>query len=619
MPWRSSARRKRAITASFGPGGAARSGSGATRGRRTADPRPASAQSSRIVPAAGAEAEVRALHVAVDQRRRSLAERTHERRRIVEQRGDGVADRGARAEKRRPALADRACGTGLSSPRACFERRGAAGGTAGSGARVVSEADVVGPAPPRRRAVAARCVARTTACCSAVIEVVAIRERATTPTSRIRSTPSRTVARGRDDGVVDRGRGGARARLVPTTRARAVRSRPTTASASRRRRGGAWRRTGRRRSSGVRSPRRSCPVVVERFARAGGSEEVVDRRRSSHARSLSRAVPAGCPTAASGCRRGRATRARSSTGSRSRAGCRPRPTGARARARSRRRRRARGCRRAPSRSARGARPAACCRGCCRRPARPSAWPMPDRHEVADDRERGGRHVEQLGQAHPDRRVARALRTGQLPERAADGEPLLEPVADRVVRARCWCARGGQSSGGGTSGRCAHCPSSGSGRAPSAPSTVSTSVSPTCAITRAWLMWCPRTTSSASSSSTDGGDAYERYCAVAHTHGRPVTCSITSIAAPSPQPPNNAPAPDVSPGTIGIRHFAGSSVGSSPKNVSASTAGGRYRTPPPIRTGVSIRRSLRAVTRRQFDALRFSGRGRRGARRGRRAG
>jgi hypothetical protein len=124
---------------------------------------------------------------------------------------------------------------------------------------------------------------------------------------------------------------------------------------------------------------------------------------------------------------------------------------------------------------------------------------------------------------------------------------------------------------------AHCPTSGSGRSPSAPSTVSTSVSPTCAITRAWLIRCPRTTSVASSSSTDGGDAYDRYCAVAHTQGRPVTCSITSMAAPRPQPPNSARRPEVNPGTIGIRHLFGSSVRSSPKNVNASTAGGRYRT------------------------------------------
>ena len=119
---------------------------------------------------------------------------------------------------------------------------------------------------------------------------------------------------------------------------------------------------------------------------------------------------------------------------------------------------------------------------------------------------------------------------------------------RMVSSKLFmCGRGGHSSGGGTSGRMAHCPTSGSGRSPSAPSTVSISVSPTCAITRAWLIRCPRTTSVASSSSTDGGDAYERYCAVAHTHGRPVTCSITSIAAPRPQPPNSAPAPGRQPG------------------------------------------------------------------------
>ena len=100
------------------------------------------------------------------------------------------------------------------------------------------------------------------------------------------------------------------------------------------------------------------------------------------------------------------------------------------------------------------------------------------------------------------------------------------------------------------------PSWANGRVPSAPNTVSTSVSPTCAITRAWLIRCPRTTSSRVELDTAGADAYDRYSAVAHTHGRPVSCSSTSIAAPRPQPPNSAPRPEVSPGTIGIRHLAG---------------------------------------------------------------
>ncbi len=43
---------------------------------------------------------------------------------------------------------------------------------------------------------------------------------------------------------------------------------------------------------------------------------------------------------------------------------------------------------------------------------------PRRHEVADDRECGGRHVEQLGQAHPDRRRSRCPADRAGPRRAA---------------------------------------------------------------------------------------------------------------------------------------------------------------------------------------------------------
>ena len=37
----------------------------------------------------------------------------------------------------------------------------------------------------------------------------------------------------------------------------------------------------------------------------------------------------------------------------------------------------------------------CCRGCCRPAQRPSAWLMPGRHPVGDDRQRGGRRLEPL--------------------------------------------------------------------------------------------------------------------------------------------------------------------------------------------------------------------------------
>src|SRR4051812_43669720 len=57
------------------------------------------------------------------------------------------------------------------------------------------------------------------------------------------------------------------------------------------------------------------------------------------------------------------------------------------------------------------------------------------------------------------------------------------------------------------------------------------------------------------------------------HGRPVICSITSMHAPSPHPPNSAPVPDVRPRVTSMRHFVRSFVaGSKPKNVRASIGG-----------------------------------------------
>ena len=104
---------------------------------------------------------------------------------------------------------------------------------------------------------------------------------------------------------------------------------------------------------------------------------------------------------------------------RARAACRPRPTGARRRGRSRWRRRRCGCRAAPTRWAPGGRPAACCRGCCRRPAAPERLADAERHVVAEDGQRGGRHLEHLGHAGPQRRPAAGLRRpGQLVESRA---------------------------------------------------------------------------------------------------------------------------------------------------------------------------------------------------------
>jgi hypothetical protein len=93
---------------------------------------------------------------------------------------------------------------------------------------------------------------------------------------------------------------------------------------------------------------------------------------------------------------------------------------------------------------------------------------------------------------------------------------------------------------------------------------------TWATARAWEERWPRTISVMSMSTTDGGRAYERYWALAHTNGRPVVRSSASMAAPRPQPPNRVPRPEHSAGTTGICQEQGSSVRASPKNRSAST-------------------------------------------------
>ena len=119
-------------------------------------------------------------------------------------------------------------------------------------------------------------------------------------------------------------------------------------------------------------------------------------------------------------------------------------------------------------------------------------------------------------------------------------------------------RGGQSAGGGTSGRVAHWPRSVSGGWPSAPTTVRISRSPTCAITRAWLIWWPRTASTTSRSS-DRGRAREREELRGRPDARPAGDAVPSprCAAPRPQPPKSAPVPgdqgrdDREPPAVGI--------------------------------------------------------------------
>ena len=102
-----------------------------------------------------------------------------------------------------------------------------------------------------------------------------------------------------------------------------------------------------------------------------------------------------------------------------------------------------------------------------------------------------------------------------------------------------CRAGGHTSGDGTSGRTAHWPAMVSARVPSAALTVKISSSSTLPMARAWLVWRPVTMATTSMSTTAGGRANERYCAVAHTVGRPVVRSMASTAAARPQPPKSA--------------------------------------------------------------------------------
>ena len=154
----------------------------------------------------------------------------------------------------------------------------------------------------------------------------------------------------------------------------------------------------------------------------------------------------------------------------------------------------------------------------------------ERHEVADDRERGGRHLEQLGHADPQRRVARspAGPGSSQTARARRRARLVEPVCDRALVAvhqrprRAVVGRRARRAGSPTARR------AGAAGRPSAPSTVRISVSPTCAITRAWQIWCPRTTSITSSSS-DRRRAREREVLRGRPDARPA-----GDAAPSPR-------------------------------------------------------------------------------------
>ena len=147
-----------------------------------------------------------------------------------------------------------------------------------------------------------------------------------------------------------------------------------------------------------------------------------------------------------------------------------RPTGARDRDRSRARPRAPGCRRGSSRSGRGWRPAACCRGCCRRPGDRA----PARSRTARSRRRS-RARPPTSRARPGSRTHSALRPSPgVPSSSSKLRASAIRISTRSMIVPSWrsrISRGGQSSGGGTSGRTAHSPRYGMSRSPSAALTV----------------------------------------------------------------------------------------------------------------------------------------------------
>ena len=158
----------------------------------------------------------------------------------------------------------------------------------------------------------------------------------------------------------------------------------------------------------------------------------------------------------------------------------------------------------------------------------------ERHVVADDRERGGRHLEQLGQPHPERRrcplppVPVELAVGR-----RVGHPHVETAADRVLMVVHAAAAAGTSCGRRDVGTDRPLPDDRERPFAERADHGEDLVSPTCAITRAWLIWWPRTTSIASSSSTDGGGRTRGTARSPRRTAGPVTCSITSIARAEP--------------------------------------------------------------------------------------
>ncbi len=175
-------------------------------------------------------------------------------------------------------------------------------------------------------------------------------------------------------------------------------------------------------------------------------------------------------------------------------------------------------------------------------------------------------VEQLGQPHPQRRVARARGPGNSGTARASASRDVEPVADRALVAVHQRARRAVVGPRHVGPDRPLTFERRSGRCPSAPSTVRISVSPTCAM-HARLADLMAAHDLEHVELEDRRRARERE----ELRGRPDARPAGHLApsprshAPRPQPPNSAPVPEVSPGTTCICHRFGSAVRSRPKN------------------------------------------------------
>ena len=282
------------------------------------------------------------------------------------------------------------------------------------------------------------------------------------------------------------------------------------------------------------------------------------------------------------------------------AACRPRRTCAPARDRSRARRRGRGCRAAPTRSARAARPAACCRGCCRRRGSraPGRRPSARSRRARRARRRRRRRARSGMRAHSSVRPSPGV-----PSSSSKSRPLASRWSSRslivsVVSQRC--GRRGQSSGGGTSAASSPTgPRRRTRAAPRAALTVRISRSPTWP-DRAGLGDLVALDGERHVDVDDLAGPGEREVLRRRPHApRPVVPSIAAIAAPSPHPPNRNPPPVQTPAVTGTT--TGTGCGSVPGRGRCGCPCRRQRTTPDsrhaddwLRTDDSLRLRLQPV-------------------------